>query len=305
MIEPSHLKIMIALDEKGTLTQAADSLCLTQSALSHQIRYLEKKLNVKLWQRCGRRLRLTPAGELLLKTAKKVMPALTQTELALMAMGEGVQGVLRIGVECFPCNEWLTQVVAHSLQAQPNIDIDIMRQFNFSGIEGLVNHHVDLLVTPDTIEHKLLAYFALFDYEQVLVVSNLHPLAKQTQVSAAQLQNEVLFTFPIEKQRLDIYQQFLWPENVQPKGHKQIESLAIMLQMVEYQRGVCVLPEWLADSSSEQYQVKKVRLGKQGLYKTLYAMIRKQDQHIPYISKFIELGQASAQTSLVNGESLY
>lgn len=294
MIEPSHLKIMIALHETGTLTQAADALCLTQSALSHQIRYLEKKLNVKLWQRFGRRLRLTAAGELLLQTAKKVMPALLQTELALKAMGDGVQGLLRIGVECFPCNEWLTQVVAHSLQRQPNVDIDIIRQFHFSGIEGLINHHLDLLITPDKIDHKLLQHHPLFDYEQVLVVSANHPLAKQTHVLATQLQSEVLFTFPIEKQRLDIYQQFLWPEKVQPKGHKQIESLAIMLQMVEYQRGVCVLPEWLADSSSEQYSVKKLRLGKEGIYKTLYAMVKKQDQQIPYINKFIELGKESA-----------
>jgi LysR family transcriptional regulator for metE and metH len=123
MIELSHLKIMIALHEKGTLTQAAEALCLTQSALSHQIRPLEKKLNVKLWQRCGRRLRLTSAGELLLKVGKQTVPTLEQTEMTLKAMGQGLQGLLRIGVECYPCHEWLTQVIAKFLQTSPNIDI--------------------------------------------------------------------------------------------------------------------------------------------------------------------------------------
>ncbi|WP_354623284.1 LysR family transcriptional regulator [Psychromonas sp. MME2] len=165
MIEPSHLKIMVALHEKGTLIQAADSLCLTQSALSHQIRYLEKKLNVKLWQRYGRRLRLTPAGELLLKVAQQVMPTLTQTEMTLKAMGEGLQGLLRIGVECYPCHEWLTQVVAQFLQTQANIDIDIIRRFQFSGVNGLLNHQVDLLITPDFIDNKNLHLQRLFDYE--------------------------------------------------------------------------------------------------------------------------------------------
>jgi LysR family transcriptional regulator, regulator for metE and metH len=42
MIEPSHLRIIAALKQQGTLTAAANALCLTQSALSHQIRYLEK-----------------------------------------------------------------------------------------------------------------------------------------------------------------------------------------------------------------------------------------------------------------------
>ena len=295
MIEPSHLKIMIALQEKGTLTQAADALCLTQSALSHQIRYLEKKLNVKLWQRCGRRLRLTAAGELLLQTAKQVMPLLTQTEQALKALGEGLQGVLRIGVECYPCHEWLTQVVADFLQSSPNIDIDIIRQFQFSGQEGLLNHHVDLLLTPDVSKHKMLQNIALFDYELVLLLSNKHHLAeaKQTQVRAEQLKDEVLFTFPVEKQRLDLFRDFLWPEKVQPKAHKQIESLAIMLQLVEHQRGVCVLPEWLADSYSQQYNVQKLRLGEAGIYNTLYASIKVQDQTIPYLKEFIRLGQES------------
>ena len=295
MIEPSHLKIMIALQEKGTLTQAADALCLTQSALSHQIRYLEKKLNVKLWQRCGRRLRLTPAGELLLQTAQQVMPLLTQTEQSLKALGEGLQGLLRIGVECFPCHEWLTQVVADFLQSSPNIDIDIIRQFQFSGLEGLLNHHVDLLITPDISAHEMLQHIALFDYELVLLLSNKHPLAKQTQVRAEQLKGEVLFTFPVEKQRLDIFRDFLWPEKVEPKAHKQIESLAIMLQMVEHQRGVCVLPEWLADSYSQQYNVSKLRLGESGIYSTLYASIKKQDQTIPYLNEFIRLGKATIE----------
>jgi len=293
MIEQSHLKIMLALHEKGTLTQAADSLYLTQSALSHQIRYLEQKLNVKLWQRCGRRLRLTVAGELLLKSARQVLPTLQQTEQTLKAMGAGQLGVLRIGVECFPCHEWLTRVVAKFLQAAPNIDIDIIRQFQFSGLEGLLNHHIDVLITPDINEHESLDHIALFDYEQVLLVADTHPLAAYNEVRATQLTSEVLLTFPIEKQRLDIFREFLLPENVQPKAHKQIESLAIILQMVELGRGVSVLPEWLADTYMTQYKVKKIRIGEQGITSTLYACIKKQDNSVPYISEFITLGQAN------------
>ena len=291
MIEPLHLKIMIALNETGTLTQAADTLCLTQSALSHQIRHLEKKLKVKLWQRCGRRLRLTPAGELLLKTAQQVIPLLLQTEQSLKAQGEGQQGLLRIGVECFPCHEWLIKVVAHFLTDKPNIDVDIIRQFQFSGLEGLLNHHVDLLITPDIIEHKKLLNVALFNYEQVLLVANEHPLAKQEKVSPKQLSDQVLFTFPVENNRLDIFKQFLWPANIEPRMHKQIESVAIMLQMVSHQRGVSVLPEWLADSYAEQYKMTKLRLGETGVFQTLYVTVKKQDQSIAYIEHFIALGK--------------
>ena len=62
MIELTHLKIIAALERHGTLTAAANALCLSQSALSHQIAHLDKKLGVDEWEKQGRRLRLTRAG---------------------------------------------------------------------------------------------------------------------------------------------------------------------------------------------------------------------------------------------------
>ncbi|MEW8586779.1 MAG: LysR family transcriptional regulator, partial [Candidatus Thiodiazotropha sp.] len=76
MIELTHLKIIAALEQQGTLTAAAEALCLSQSALSHQIRYLEKKLGVAVWEKQGRRLRLTLAGAQLLKSAQEILPML-------------------------------------------------------------------------------------------------------------------------------------------------------------------------------------------------------------------------------------
>jgi len=61
MIERIHLAILREIDRHGTLTEAANQLCLTQSALSHGIKKLEQQLAVKLWVKDGRRLRLTSA----------------------------------------------------------------------------------------------------------------------------------------------------------------------------------------------------------------------------------------------------
>ena len=111
MIEHSHLKIIQALQANGTLTEAANALCLSQPALSHQISYLEKKLGIALWQKEGRNLRLTQAGTLLLDVANQVLPVLLQAEKTLKAYREGCRGILRIGVECYPCFEWLNASV--------------------------------------------------------------------------------------------------------------------------------------------------------------------------------------------------
>ena len=297
MIEHSHLKIIQALHANGTLTEAANALCLSQPALSHQISYLEKKLGVALWEREGRSLRLTQAGTLLLDVANQVLPVLSQAEKTLEAYSEGRQGILRIGVECYPCFEWLTGVIGQYMQQMPDIDIDIVQKFQFSGLEGLLNHHIDVLITPDLVKKEKIEYEILAEYQLVLLAATSHPLVESRQLTPELLSKETLLTFPVPLERLDILTHFMTPAHLEPAKLKQIESLEIMLQMTALQRGVCILPEWLADIKNKDLRFKKIRIGKKGLYQKLYLAMREPDRTIPYIQQFIAVGQKTAKNS--------
>ncbi len=297
MIEHSHLKIIQALHANGTLTEAANALCLSQPALSHQIGYLEKKLGVTLWEREGRSLRLTQAGTLLLEVAHQVLPVLSQAEKTLAAYSEGRQGILRIGVECYPCFEWLTGVIGQFMQQMPDIDVDIVHKFQFSGLEGLLNHHIDVLITPDLVKKEKIDYEILAKYQLILLVAADHPLANADYLTPELLSKETLLTFPVPLERLDILTHFLTPSYLEPEKLKQIESLEIMLQMTALKRGVCVLPEWLADIKNKDLKLRKIRIGKKGLYQKLFLALRDPDKTIPYIQKFIAVGQKTAKNS--------
>ncbi|MES9992000.1 MAG: LysR substrate-binding domain-containing protein [Candidatus Thiodiazotropha sp.] len=296
MIELIHLKIIAALEQQGTLTAAANSLCLTQSALSHKMRYLEKKLGVEVWERHGRRLRLTPAGEQLLKSAQQILPLLEQSEMVLKAMAAGKQGVLRIGVECYPCYEWLSGIISDFLSREPKVDLDIFHRFQFSGLEGLLNRHIDLLITPDKMAHSSIRFETLFNYELVLLVSTSHTLADQKWVEPGQLAGERLITFPVAPQRLDILTLFLWPAAVKRVDLKQVESLEIMLQLVAYNRGICALPDWLAAKVCSELPLKAVRLGSRGITRELYATYRLEDRKIGYLQRFLQRAEHFAPT---------
>ncbi|MCG8029465.1 MAG: LysR family transcriptional regulator [Candidatus Thiodiazotropha taylori] len=289
MIELTHLRIVAALQQHGTLTKAANALCLSQSALSHQIRYLEQKLGVEIWVKEGRRLRLTRAGNLLLETAEKVLPVLQQSQRTLKAYADGQTGVLRLGVECYPCYEWLTGVTAAYLKSNPQVDVDIFQRFRFSGFEGVLNFHIDMLVTPDRVDHPGLSYQPLFGYELMLLVPESHPLAEKDWVSPQQLASEVLITFPVAEERLDVLNSFLWPAGVRPQQHKQIESIEIMLQLVAFSRGVTVIPDWLIERACQALPLKSLRLGRQGMQRKLYAAYRTEDQQLSYQQAFISV----------------
>jgi LysR family transcriptional regulator, regulator for metE and metH len=304
MLERIHLSIVQEVDKLGSLTAAAGALCLTQSALSHAIKKLEQQLGTAIWQRDGRKLRLTQAGQYVLSVANRVLPQLDLAQEQLRQFAQGERGTLRIGMECHPCYQWLLKIVSPYLAAWPDVDVDVKQKFQFGGIGALFGYEIDLLVTPDPLYKPGLHFEPVFDYEQVLVVSRDHVLADAPHVKPQQLTNEVLITYPVAADRLDVYTQFLMPAGIRPKRHRTIETTDIMVQMVASGRGVAALPRWLVDEYAKKMPVVAVRLGPRGIAKQIHLGVRQTDAETGtqapaanYLQAFVALARQSAHWS--------
>ncbi|HMN81191.1 MAG TPA: LysR family transcriptional regulator [Burkholderiaceae bacterium] len=296
MLERTHLAIIQEVARQGSLTAAAATLCVTQSALSHTIRKLEQQLGTDIWLREGRSLRPTQAGQYLLAVANRLLPQFSVAEERLRQYAQGERGTLRIGMECHPCYQWLLKVVAPYLARWPDVDVDVKQKFQFGGIGALFAFEIDLLVTPDPLFKPALRFEPVFDYEQVLVVASGHPLARASYVRPQQLASEVLITYPVTTERLDIYNQFLMPAGISPRRHKTIETTDIMLQMVASGRGVTALPRWLVEEYAGQLDIVPIRLGRNGIAKQIFLGARETDDGIDYLRAFIDLArEANAQ----------
>lgn len=292
MIERIHLAIIREVEQQGSLTAAAEKLFLTQSALSHSIKKLEQQLGTDIWLREGRSLRLTQAGQYLLAVANRLLPQLSLAEERLRQFAQGERGTLRIGMECHPCYQWLLKVVSPYLADWPDVDVDVKQKFQFGGIGALFGYEIDMLVTPDPLYKPGLLFQPVFDYEQVLVVHRQHALAQADYVRPEQLSSETLITYPVDIDRLDIYNQFLQPAGIRPHLHKPIETTDIMLQMVASGRGVAALPRWLVEEYQTRFDVVPIKLGKQGIAKQIYLGIRETDVDTDYVQAFITLARA-------------
>jgi LysR family transcriptional regulator for metE and metH len=293
MLERIHLNVIREVDRQGSLTAAAAVLCLTQSALSHTIKKVEQQLGTPIWTREGRTLRLTQAGQYLLGLANRVLPQLEHAEQLMRQYAQGQRGSLRIGMECHPCYQWLLKVVSPYLGAWPDVDVDVKQKFQFGGIGALFGYEIDILVTPDPLHKAGLRFEPVFDYEQVLVVGRQHRLAGQASIEPQELSDEVLITYPVEIERLDIYNQFLLPAGCMPKKHKVIETTDIMLQMVASGRGVAALPRWLVEQYAATLDIAPVRLGQGGIAKQIFLGVRESDARIDYLDAFVELARSS------------
>lgn len=294
MLERIHLAVVREVSRQGSLTAAADVLCLTQSALSHTIKKVEQQLGTAIWQREGRGLRFTQAGDYLLGLANRVLPQLEHAEQLMRQYAQGQRGQLRIGMECHPCYQWLLKVVAPYLADWPDVDVDVKQKFQFGGIGALFGYEIDVLVTPDPLHKPGLRFEPVFDYEQVLVVPSGHRLAGRAHAVPHDLLDEILITYPVAVERLDIYNQFLLPAGCAPRKHKVIETTDIMLQMVAAGRGVTALPRWLVEEYAPKLAIAPVRLGERGVAKQLFLGVREADGDIDYLRAFVAGARAAS-----------
>lgn len=292
MLERIHLTVVQQVEKQGSLTAAANVLHVTQSALSHSMKKLEQQLGTAIWLREGRNLQLTQAGQYLLAVANRVLPQLDLAEERLGQFAQGERGSLRIGMECHPCYQWLLKIVSPYLSTWVDVDVDVKQKFQFGGIGALFGYEIDLLVTPDPVYKPGLTFEPVFDYEQVLVVPKGHALSNVAYATPDHIAHEILITYPVNVERLDIYNQFLLPAGIMPKRHKTIETTDIMLQMVASGRGVSALPRWLVEEYAHKLDIVPVRLGKNGIAKQIYLGVRETDLAIDYLRAFIALARA-------------
>ncbi|MCT7357421.1 LysR family transcriptional regulator [Thalassolituus pacificus] len=288
MLDIKHLRTLAALRDGGTLVEAARRMHLTQSALSHQLKDLEERLGVSLFLRKTKPLRFTRAGLELLQLADDVLPLLRQSERNLQKMAGGHSGRLHMVIECHSCFDWLMPAINSFRDHWPEVEIDLSTSFHFEPIPALIRGDIDLVVTSDPGPHNEIYYQPLFRYQSVLAVANQHPLAQQDCIQPTDLSSETLIHYPVGRNRLDIFEHFLSPGGIEPLATRQTELTLMMVQLVASGRGVACLPNWALQPYIDAKLVSARPLGKEGVWPTLYAAVRKDQQDSAYLQDFFQ-----------------
>ncbi|ARP97376.1 LysR family transcriptional regulator [Bordetella genomosp. 13] len=291
MLEVRHLETLAAIRDGGSLQEAAERLHLTQSALSHQLRDLETRLGVALLNRRTRPARLTTAGLRILALADDVLPRLRATERELQRLAAGRTGRLHMAIDCHSCFQWLMPALDAFRVQWPDVALDLSAAFSFAPLPALVRGDLDLVVTSDPQQLEAVTYLPLFRYELVLAVSESNPLATERHVSPEQLADQTLITYPVDRQRLDVFTAFLDPADVEPAAVRKAELTPIIAQLVASNRGVAALPNWALSEYLGQSWLRVCHLGPQGVWRTLYAAVRTEDSETTYIGEFLTIAR--------------
>lgn len=291
-LELKHLQTLNMLRQTGSLGAAARRLHLTQSAISHQLKALERYLGMPLVLRTARPLAFTPAGRRLLALAEQVLPQVLAAERDLARLKQGQAGRLFIAVECHSCFEWLLPTMDAYREAWPEVEMDLILGYSFDPLPALIQGEVDVVITSDPKTLAGVVYEPLFAFTVLLAMAKDHPLTAKRWIEPQDLRDQVLITYPVERERLDIFTKFLDPAGVEPAGHRTCTLTALMLQLVASRRGVCALPDWvLAEYLARDYVAVRP-LGPKPVMGTLMVALRDADSNLAYVQEFLELARA-------------
>lgn len=189
-MELRHLRYFEAVARHSHVTRAAEELHIAQPALSKQISQLEQELDVALFNRVGRSVRLTEAGEALLPHARAV---LAQVEAARAEMAERVglrRGRVSIGTTPTVGTQLLPAALAAFNQRHPGIEFRLHEAGVQTLLELMEAGLTDMVVVALPVGDPALTVAELFSEELVIVVSNDHPLAVHEEVAIADLRDE-------------------------------------------------------------------------------------------------------------------
>ncbi|MBN3562815.1 LysR family transcriptional regulator [Aliamphritea spongicola] len=287
MIELRHLKTLSALRDTGSLVDAADRIHLTQSALSHQIKDLEDRLDCSLFIRKTKPICFTSAGQRILALADEVLPMVRNAERDIARLAGGEAGRLNICIECHSCFDWLMPTIDHFRQNWPEVEMDLSTGFSFLPLPALARGDLDLVITADPEERNGITYIPLFTYESVLAIAKQHRLVAKRHIQPQDLASEVLITYPVESHRLDVFKHFLEPADIEPASIRTSELTVMIMQLVASGRGVSALPNWAIHQYIEQNYISARPLGEKGVWCTLYAAIRDDQKDADFMLDFL------------------
>jgi DNA-binding transcriptional LysR family regulator len=182
-----QLRIFVAVAERQHVTQAAEALNLAQSAASHAIASLEERHQTKLFNRIGRHIELTDAGQAFLKEARTVLATVEAAELALIEFSNLKRGVLSVQASQTIANYWLPRHLAAFRSAYPQIEIRASIGNTAQVATAVENRETELGFVEGAIDSEQLTTTTVARDQIIVVAAPDHQLLKRKPITPEDL----------------------------------------------------------------------------------------------------------------------
>src|SRR6201996_3228078 len=244
-----HFRLVDTISKEGTLTKAANTLHLTQSALSHQLKELERELDVEIFKRQGKRLHLSDQGYRFLRSSEKILAELKTLEEDITNYKNGRTGKLSISMQGYTAYHWLPGIIKYYKKQWPDINIQILSDATRRPLEYLMNGDLDIGIIRTQMVNTKIRYEPIFEDRLTAVISKDHPLAQKDVIEITDFHNEelILPLYDPSYQDTPMIEALIQAQQVKPKTLHRIHYTDATIEMVNAGLGISVMADWIVE----------------------------------------------------------
>ncbi len=241
-------------------TRAAELLGMTQPAVTQQVRSLEDEFGQALFDRVGRSVQLTPAGEVLLDYAERITQDFSECRTAMADLQNLGRGRLRLGSGLTLSIFMLPGLLQPYRHSHPGIDITVTTGSTSEVLKKLLANEVDLALVTGPSPDNNLVITQLYDDEMILVVHPRHRFCTRGEISPEELRGESFIFFEEGSGYRTFLEDFFRKTGVFPRVHMDLDSIEAMKKMAEVGLGVTIIPRMSALDEIQEGSLVEIRM---------------------------------------------
>jgi len=290
-----QLASFLEVSKLQSFSRAAEKLFRTQPAISAQVRLLEQECGEKLFDRSGKKVLLTPAGEILRRYAEKLLELHKEALQAIAELNQTPRGKLYMGANEATCLYVLPKTFAKFKQLYPLVQISIYRNFSHKILQKVQEGVLDLGIV--TLPHAAnnTEVIPLFRDEVQLVVPRNHPLGKNKSVTPEEIANHPLILPKTGHTRV-VIDRLLRDYRDRIQISMELASVETIKKFVGAGLGISLISRTYAQPEVQAGLLKLIPLEGQKIYREL-GLVYRRDRYLSLPAKvFIDVVRESTKT---------
>jgi len=261
-LDSRQLRTFVALAKTGGFTSAAREIFLSQSAVSHSVKALEQDVGCRLFDRVGKKVLLTQAGETLLVHAERVLDEMRLARETLGHLNKWGQSRIRIAASSTACQYILPSVIRKFKKEYPDCSITIEPADASNSVELLEDNRIDIAISLQPDQLGKLSFQPLFKDELMFIVSPSHEWAMKGRVIRSQIQKQKFVLYNKASQTFQMIESFFRRDGIGINTLIEFGSMDAIKELVKLGLGISVMAPWVARSEIEEGSIVALPLGR-------------------------------------------
>jgi len=293
-VDFDQLTTFLEVAKLGNFSRAGDKVFRSQSAVSAQIRQLEQEYGTRLLDRSGKRVTLTPAGEVLFEYANRLLALRGESQRAVADQDRTPRGVLAIGANEATCLYVLPETFGEYRRRYSDVQISIYRNFSHKILERLQDGLIDVGIVTMPVKAPSLVVKRIFHDRLMLMTSPNHPLTRLDAVPVEAMVDHPII-LPKAGHTRKTMDKLLRPYQPHVRIAMELPSIAMIKAFVASGMGISLISESFARKECRAGDLRLIPLADANLSREL-ALVYHQDRTLPRSAvAFIEMVQSGVR----------